>query len=101
MAYGGNPEEKKRHYHILLATDEGLLAPVSKDCYRLTSEGHKFLDATRDKSTWERTKKKVAETGGSATIEIFRAVAWGLLKKTVKKKQGLKSRLRNRFSSFI
>ena len=42
---------------------------------KLTWNGHDFLDAIRSDSVWEKTKATVAETVGSASFEVIKAVA--------------------------
>ena len=44
------------------------LYQVSDSAYRLTSQGHDFIEAIRDKGIWEKTKEAVAETGGNASL---------------------------------
>ena len=77
---------KKRYYHVQLLCDEGLLVKLNEketSGYRLTSQGHDFIEAVRDKGIWEKTKETVAETGGNATMEILKTLAQGFLKKKI------------------
>ena len=77
---GSDLTEKSERYHILLLADEGLVAAVGQSTFRLTSQGHDFIEATRDGGIWNKTKSVVAETGGNATIEVLKALAIGYLK---------------------
>lgn len=81
ITMGMSSDERKQHYHVQLLCDEGYMIQVSDQAYRLTSEGHDFIDAIRDNGIWENTKKAVAETGGSATLQMLKAIAIGFLKK--------------------
>lgn len=42
---------------------------------RLTWSGHDYLDAVRDHGTWEKTKGLLAKAGGSAALEVVKAIA--------------------------
>lgn len=83
-------DERRRHYHVLLLCDAELLAPVAKSTYRITSAGHDFLEATRDAGIWAKTKEVVAREGGSATLDILKELATGLLRKQIEERTGLK-----------
>ena len=43
--------------------------------YGLTWDGQDFLDALRDDSVWEKTKRAVRESVGSTTFEVVKCVA--------------------------
>ena len=85
LTMGMPVEARKEHYHVQLLCDEGLLYQVSDSAYRLTSQGHDFIEAIRDKGIWEKTKEAVAETGGNATLEIVKTLALGFLKTKISK----------------
>jgi hypothetical protein len=71
---GYSPEEIG--YHVFLLGEAGLaeVEPISAmgaaspyaRIKRLTWNGHEFLDASREKTIWEKTKTKVGEIGGVA-----------------------------------
>jgi hypothetical protein len=82
-------DERRFQYHVMLAADAGLVAPVGKSTYRLTNVGHDYLDAIRDDGIWERTKRQVAETGGNATLDILKQLAIGALKKKISDHTGV------------
>ena len=79
----------KRDHHVHLLCDAGYLVQVNDTSYRLTSQGHDFIDAIRDKGVWEKTKEAVAETGGNAPIEFLKSLALGFLKKKLAEHTGL------------
>ena len=59
------------------------MANVVPDRLRFSFTGHDDLDAIRDEGIWNKTLNAVAETGGSATLEMVKALATGFLKKTL------------------
>lgn len=85
----GLDEDPKRIVHARLLCDSGFLAQESDTGFRLTSDGHDFIEAVRDKSIWDKTKKSVAETGGNITLEMIKMLAVGLLKAKISKHTGI------------
>jgi len=82
-------EESKREHHIDLLCDNDYMVKLSSRAYRLTNQGHDYLQAIRDEGIWAETKRAVAETGGSATLEILKNLALGFLKKKISDHTGL------------
>lgn len=72
-------------YHLRLMQAHGLLDAVIEESddgmcvaclvYGLTWDGQDFLDALRDDSVWEKTKRAVRESVGSTTFEVVKCVA--------------------------
>ena len=89
VTMGMSAEERKEFYHIQLLCDDGYVIQVSEDGYRLTAQGHDFIEAIRDEGIWEKTKKAVTETGGNATLEMVKIIAVGLLKKKISEHSGI------------
>ena len=92
LTFGMSDEQQKEYYHVQLLCDAGYLVKLrdtENSGYRLTSQGHDFIDTIRDIGIWEKTKEAVAETGGNATLEIFKTLAHGLLKKKVANHTGI------------
>ncbi len=81
--------EQKKNYHIELLCDAGFMTLVPPSGYRMTMQGHDYLDAIRSEGVWQRTKQAVAETGGSATLEILKALATGFVKKKLTEHTGI------------
>jgi hypothetical protein len=48
--------------------------------YRLTWEGHEFLDAARDDTRWKRAWTIVREKAGSVTVDVLKQVLTSLMK---------------------
>lgn len=71
--------------HLKLMEDAGLVDPVragpvaSVMGYRLTWQGHEFLEKTRDPEIWEKTKAGAAKVG-TFSIPFIIEVAGGYLK---------------------
>ena len=80
-------------YQIDLLVQAGFLETCGRetsdskvqDRVRVTNLGHDYIDAIRDEGIWAKTKEVVKESGGSATIEIVKALAIGLLKNKISK----------------
>ena len=78
-------------YHLKLMLDAGLIdgRDVSIGLFRLTSSGHDYLYAVRDSGIWSKTKQAVAETGGSATLDIIKSLGIEFLKTKIEKHTGI------------
>lgn len=55
----------------------------------MTFQGHDYLDAIRSVGIWEQTKATIADTGGSATLEVLKSLATGFLKKKIEEHTGI------------
>jgi len=72
-------------YHVKMLADENLLEALDQrtlgpDGFRyapkfLTARGHDFLDSIRSPSVWKRVKQQLAVVGGSASLEVVKAIA--------------------------
>ncbi len=76
LVYAFSPEEDsdgpdKRHYHFNLMADAGLVRHTKNGFFRLTNDGHDFLEATRASPVWEKTKATAADVGGMTLRMIF------------------------------
>ena len=79
----------RRHFHFLLMADAGLVRHNGNGYYRLTNQGHDYLAAIKDDGIWSQTKSAVAETGGSASLEILKQLATGFIKKKISQHTGI------------
>lgn len=80
-------------YHVQLMAEFGLIdatisatiGPQAKQFFvsGMTWEGHEFLDAVREKSTWSKVKTVIREKGGVMTFEVIKATATGLIKAAI------------------
>lgn len=76
-------------HHLLLLLDAGLMdVHPQHGGYRLTSAGHDFLEAVRNDTVWNKTKK-IAYDGGAASLGVFFDVAVGLAKQKITEKTGI------------
>jgi hypothetical protein len=82
-------EERKKLYHVRLACDAGLMVESGDSVYRLTNSGHDYIAAVRNEGVWQQTKAVVAETGGSATLDLLKQLAIGFLKTKIEKHTGV------------
>ena len=46
----------------------------------ITWNGHQFLDSIRSDTVWNKTKKRISSTVGSASLNVFSAVATSIAK---------------------
>ena len=86
-------------YHVELLRAHGLIdADVTRDlsdyvvsCVvkALTWDGADYLDAIRDTSVWERTKRVVSESVGSTTLDVIKQAATMVAVNAIKAKLGL------------
>ena len=54
------------------------------EIYRLTMDGHDFLDSIRNETVWNKTKDKLLEVGGSAPLAVIKMAAQEILQQMVK-----------------
>ena len=77
--------QKNVSYHVIMLYEAGFIngeAITSKTGriydvlpFRLTWEGHEFLDTIKDKSRWEKLKKKLKDKGGNFSYELIKKLA--------------------------
>ncbi|KIC40124.1 hypothetical protein RA27_14925 [Ruegeria sp. ANG-R] len=69
--------------------DHGLAKFHKPVTYKITWAGHDYLDSVRDKGIWEKTKRALVETGGSASLEVVKILAIGFAKTKLSKHTGV------------
>ena len=71
-------------YHVYLLREAGLVETYDAGTMNnpwklypmyLTMEGHDFLEATRNDSTWNKTLELIKSKGGGMTLEILKEIA--------------------------
>lgn len=72
-------------YHVMMLCDAGMIEALDHRGlgpagFRyvpkyLTMQGHDFLDSIRAASVWDKVKQRLGAVGGSASLEIIKAVA--------------------------
>ncbi|GGB91045.1 hypothetical protein GCM10011363_04530 [Marivita lacus] len=82
------PEEEQRNYHIKLLCDAGLMTWETGIMYRMTNQGHDYLDAVRSDNIWQKTKDGAAQVGGM-TLGMMKELAIAYLKKEAKDRLGV------------
>lgn len=84
----GLDSDTKQDYHVALATDEGLLLKTQPGIYRMTAKGHDFLDHTRDKDVWEKSKAAVGHLKNHS-LTMLMNVAEGFVRAKLREVTGL------------
>lgn len=79
----------KKWYHLQLLCDSGYLVEVNESAYRLTAEGHDFIESIRDYGIWNQIKSAIAQTGGSATLELIKCIGLGYIKQKLSQNTGI------------
>jgi len=77
--------DEQIYHHVFLLGQANLLmvrlcAPMgcpspAAEALSMTWEGHDFLDAIRSDKTWDKTKRKITEAGGSMPFDIVKNIA--------------------------
>lgn len=80
--------QEQINYHIDLLDDAGFvrkLADTSRRCVKgtLSWEAHNFIDDIRNDNIWNNTKKRIKESAGSASFQIFVQVAKEMVKSSL------------------
>lgn len=80
---------KDVHY-IETSSPMTCLDAPSSDCYifRLTMQGHQFLDTIRNDTVWKETKKITSKIG-TATLDVIIDIASKVLSDIIAKQMGL------------
>ncbi len=82
-------DEVKRNYHIELLCDAGLMTFQQGHTYRLTNQGHNYIEAIKNDTIWKKTKDAAAQIGG-ATLGMMTDIAIAYLKQEASEKLGIK-----------
>jgi DNA-binding transcriptional ArsR family regulator len=86
---GSSPEEVS--YHVKLLYQAGLIEAIDLSSMgnfvwvpqSLTWQGHEFLSASKDISTWRRASRLVLEKTGGLSLELLKFTLMELLKPAV------------------
>ncbi len=87
-AIGASSEQRTREYHIKLLCDAGFMTQVSDSGYRMTNQGHDYLDAVRSDTVWNKTKEGAAKVGGMS-LGMMKDLALAYVKQEAKEKLGI------------
>ncbi|WP_375175522.1 DUF2513 domain-containing protein [Pseudooceanicola sp.] len=71
----------KRHFHIQLLVDGGLMAPIERggSSYRITNQGHDFIAMTREDERWAAVKAAGRSVRG-ASVQMLYRLAEGMVR---------------------
>lgn len=83
-------DDKEVFAHVKLAEDAGLVVASFMTGYgavvqRLTNSGYDFLEASKQKTLWERAKGQIASNGLPMTIATIKAVLQMLINDAITK----------------
>ena len=75
-------------YHVKILSEAGYLEAqelTTKSGFdwkpiNLTWQGHDFLDAARNKSVWQKAKKKVGDKVTSVSFDVLKSILVGIAK---------------------
>lgn len=81
-------EDSKLQYQAQLSCDAGLMVEINDGVFRMTSQGHDYLDAIRDDGIWRKTKDGAATVGG-VTLGMMKEIAIALMKQKLSEKLGI------------
>lgn len=78
-------------YHLSLMQEAGLVhctvieisGGIHFELYRLTWEGHEFLDSTRDDTVWRNIKSTILSKSSNMSFDIIKTVASEMFKSLV------------------
>ena len=86
--HSSSEEARRERYHVLLMSDVGFVTDVGRGTFRLTAQGHDFIDAIRSDDIWQKTKIGASVIGG-ATLGILKDLAVAYLKQSAAEKLGI------------
>lgn len=70
---------EKTHGHIALLLSGGFIHDKDGHSYRMSWEGHEFLDKIRDPEIWSKTKEGASKLG-SWSVKLLGEMATGYIK---------------------
>lgn len=87
----GDEMQEGDAYQLYLMEGAGLIEGQAcrEGLFFITNAGQDFYDAVLAEGVWQKAKSAVAETGGSATIEIIKELAIGFMKQKLEKHTGV------------
>ncbi|MEN9854989.1 MAG: hypothetical protein RL186_937 [Pseudomonadota bacterium] len=92
LALGPSTEDEDdlEYYHLQLLSDAGFVLENINDrgVFRLTNQGHDYLNAIRDGKIWNKTKIAAKAVGGG-TFDILKEIATSYVKAELKARIGL------------
>lgn len=98
-----NDDDKRRYYkhyeHVALLMEAGLVEGQScgvfvsggvpsmrfnaYNPYRLTWQGHEFLDSIRDENVWNKIQTQAVDKGATLSFEVIKELGVGFIKAAV------------------
>ena len=87
-AMNQSQQDREFGYHVELLSDAGLMTKVPDSGYRMTNQGHDYLEAIRSDTVWNKTKQGAAQVGGM-TLGMMKDLAIAYFKQEVAGKLGI------------
>lgn len=81
-------EELNRHKHAVLLCDAGFFQEINKGVFRITNQGHDYLDAIRSEGVWKKTKA-AASTMGGVGLGIMKDIATAYVRQELSTRLGM------------
>ena len=63
--------DERKHHHLDLLCDSGLLLEINSGVYRFTIKGHDFLSKIKEKADWEIFKKKANQADSGSFLSLI------------------------------
>ena len=79
-----SPKHQKEHFHALLLEDAGVFQRTSRNCFRITANGYKFIEAIQNDSVWDKVKRKAADIGNS-TVPALISISLEMAKESLER----------------
>lgn len=84
-----SPEELKRYMHAKWLSDAGLLIEEKRGVFRITNQGHDYLNAIRNDNIWNKTKYAASSAGGVG-LGMMKDIAVSYVKQELSDRLGIK-----------
>lgn len=84
-------DDPKPHQRALILCDVGLFEEFNNNAFRMTNEGHDFLDLIRDDEVWAFLKEEhqeLAATGRTLTFSSIKELAPSAIRMVQSRKKG-------------
>lgn len=81
-------QDEKLFYHVQLLQDAQLMKHQGNGQFRLTNQGHDFVEAIKSETIWKKTKDGALSVSGM-TLAMVKDLAIAYLKQEAKKKLGI------------
>lgn len=88
VVMGASQDDLKRYMHAVWLSDAGLFQEEDKGIFRITNQGHDYLDAIRSEGIWKKTKA-AASTMGGVGLGIMKDIATAYVRQELSGQLGI------------